>query len=165
MKNEVLTQKPNGHTKDAVIRAKLVAGKQNGAKQCKSFQCEQGVSGSRLFFLFFLPHLYSPCDVPSLLLRPKLSDFPPKPQNHQTWQITVNLPNSTGLLKIYNKPPTLVELHMIKCLGKEVSHNSSYCEISPLASSPAKLLAKAHSSKVLLRNKPLLSLSPFPQPP
>lgn len=36
VKNKMLTQKPNGHTKDAVIRDKLVAGKQNGTKQCKS---------------------------------------------------------------------------------------------------------------------------------
>lgn len=88
------------------------------------------------------------------------------PQNHrtisQTWQITVNLSTNTGLLKIYDKTPTLVEFHMIKCLGKEVSHSSSYRDISPLPSSLAKLLAKARGSKVLLGNKPLLSLSPFP---
>lgn len=68
----------------------------------------------------------------------------------QTWQITVNLSTNTGSLKVYNKPPTLVVFHMIKCLGKEFSHSSSYCAISSLPSSLPKLLAKARGSKVLL---------------
>lgn len=109
------------------------------------------VSGSCIFLLFILSHLYPPCDVPSMLLRPKLSDFPPKPQNHQPDLADHSEPVNLHRLKLTPKTPALVEFHAIKCLGKEISHSSVYFEIFSLLSSLAKLLVQSWGNKVLLR--------------
>lgn len=81
----------------------------------------------------------------------------------RTQQTAENLSTDKSLLKIYNQTLPLVDLHMMKCLGKGAFPSSIYFEISPLPNSLAKQLAKAHGSNVLLGNEPLLcplSLSP-----